>query len=56
MPDRMALGPPAIAATGPVLEAELLGRSVCSGLIFAIDSKLPSGELWASLWIRGKCV
>lgn len=49
MPDWMALCPPDITATGPVLEAELQGRSVCSGLIFAIDSKLPSGELWASL-------
>lgn len=49
MPDWMALCSPAIAAAGPVLEAQLLGQSVCSVLIFAIDSKLPSGELCASL-------
>ena len=48
MPDGMAV-PACHRCQRPVLEAELPGRSVCSVLIFATDSKLPSGELWASL-------
>ena len=43
MPNWMALCLAAIAATGPVLEAELRGQSVCSVLTSANDSKLPSG-------------